>query len=231
MPSVRRICQYCGKEFFTFPSMVKNGKGKYCSNHCSTTANNKTRCQAPEWRAKVSAGVKESWKNPTIKQKRRDAIVLALDNPETKALKSNNTHERMCLPHERKAQSERSKRMWSDENFRDQMRGENAYWWRGGKSFEPYCEKFTDELKEYVRLKFNRVCIICGAHENGARLSVHHIDYNKLQGCKGLTWALVPLCHSCHAKTNFHKWYWFNLLINYWAKNSEINLHDDYCFS
>jgi hypothetical protein len=34
------------------------------------------------------------------------------------------------------------------------------------------------------------------------KLHVHHIDYNKMQGCSNHTWKLVPLCTSCHGKTS-----------------------------
>jgi hypothetical protein len=100
--------------------------------------------------------------------------------------------------------------------------------WLGGKSFEPYCYKFNNELKEHIRDKFGRRCVVCGQPENGRKLAVHHIDYNKLQGCKGKTWALVTLCNSCHNKSNHNRSYWFSLLINYWALNSEINISEDF---
>jgi len=52
---------------------------------------------------------------------------------------------------------------------------------------------------------------------------VHHLDYNKMQGCETKDWNLLPLCTRCHAKTNFNRWYWFSLLFNHWAMNPEIN--------
>lgn len=103
-------------------------------------------------------------------------------------------------------------------------RGSKNHEWKGGISFEPYCDKFTDELKESVRNDFNRMCFVCGSSENGKKLSVHHCDYNKGQGC-GQRWSLVPLCTSCHAKTNKNRWYWFNRLANHWANNPDINFN------
>lgn len=100
--------------------------------------------------------------------------------------------------------------------------GENANNWHGGTSNKPYCYLFSKQLKEEVREAFGRKCFICGASENGRKLNVHHCDYNKGQGC-GHKWALVPLCTSCHMKTNGHRYYYFNLLANYWALNPEIN--------
>lgn len=99
--------------------------------------------------------------------------------------------------------------------------------WLGGKSFEPYCEKFTKHLKEHVRDSFNRKCVVCGASENNEKLAVHHVDYSKLQGCRGQRWALVPVCRTCHSKTNHNRWQWFSLLINYWAMDQEIDFNQD----
>jgi hypothetical protein len=103
--------------------------------------------------------------------------------------------------------------------------GPNASNWRGGVSFKPYCPKFNERFREGIREKFNRTCYLCPAteKENGQRLCVHHIDYNKNSICNGQEWAFVPLCNRHHTKTNFDRWYWFNLLICYWALNPEIN--------
>jgi len=82
--------------------------------------------------------------------------------------------------------------------------------WKGGTSFYPYCPKFNEVLKEQIRNKYNRKCYTCGKNEvdnylsNGRtiKLSVHHIDRDKEQGCNGKKWALVPMCVSCHAKVH-----------------------------
>ncbi len=74
--------------------------------------------------------------------------------------------------------------------------------WCGGKSFEPYCPKFTTKLKEEIRNRYDRKCFLCGKPEkdNIRKLDVHHVDYDKEQGC-GKGWELVPLCISCHTAT------------------------------
>ncbi len=101
------------------------------------------------------------------------------------------------------------------------IRGPKCGMWKGGISFGEYCPKFNNRLKEEIREAFGRRCFICGAPENGYKLHVHHCDYNKGQGC-GKRWNLVPLCRSCHMKTNSNRHYHFNLLANHWAKNPEI---------
>lgn len=74
--------------------------------------------------------------------------------------------------------------------------------WRGGSSFEPYCPKFNNELKEKIRNRDHRVCQACGTSELflGERLCVHHVDLNKMQGCDGHKWYLISLCRNCHTK-------------------------------
>ena len=102
--------------------------------------------------------------------------------------------------------------------------GVRAPLWKGGISYEPYCNKFNEHLKEKVREQFNRKCLICGIPEGDRHLSVHHCDFNKMQGCGKRPWNLVPLCLPCHTKTNHNRWYWFSLLYNHWALNPEITI-------
>lgn len=92
--------------------------------------------------------------------------------------------------------------------------GENHPNWQGGISFDPYCTKFNNVLKEEIREKFGRVCFLCPKteKEEGRKLSVHHVDYNKGQGCNGLRWLLVPLCRSCNTKVNNNREYWQNFI-------------------
>jgi len=65
---------------------------------------------------------------------------------------------------------------------------------------QKYCPKFNEACKESNREKYGRECFICGKTEkdNGQRLSVHHVDMDRAQGCES-NWKLVPLCISCHA--------------------------------
>ena len=81
--------------------------------------------------------------------------------------------------------------------------------WQGGVSFEPYCEKFNDACKERIRDGFGRKCLNCDQPEaqnlaksgKARKLSVHHIRYNKQEGCDGNDFFLAPLCLKCHNKT------------------------------
>lgn len=95
--------------------------------------------------------------------------------------------------------------------------GENNPQWKGGISFEPYCPKFNNEFKERVRAFFGYYCIECGSMQNGTKLHVHHINFNKKACCDSSIPLFVPLCHSCHGKTQKNRPYWvqhFTDLIN-----------------
>lgn len=71
------------------------------------------------------------------------------------------------------------------------------------RSFEPYCPKFNKTFKERVRAYFGYECIECGTPQNGYKLHVHHVHYNKLSCCDpNVPKMFVPLCRSCHTKTN-----------------------------
>lgn len=71
-----------------------------------------------------------------------------------------------------------------------------------------YCEKFNSELKERVRAYWDYRCFECGQPQNGKALQVHHVHYNKKACCDGSPRDLVPLCSSCHPKTNHNREYW-----------------------
>lgn len=93
--------------------------------------------------------------------------------------------------------------------------GENSPAWKGGVSFEPYCPKFNEAFKESIREKFDRVCFLCPTteEENGRKLDVHHVNYDKSCLCDDAKCEFVPLCVSCHIKTNYNRGYWENLIL------------------
>jgi len=93
--------------------------------------------------------------------------------------------------------------------------GSLNYNWRGGSSFEPYSPEFNRRLKRRVRKRDNYQCRLCGMSQEehlerfSRPLSVHHIDYNKLNHSMA---NLIALCMTCHGKTNGDREYYENLL-------------------
>lgn len=94
--------------------------------------------------------------------------------------------------------------------------GEHSSWWKGGISFNPYCEKFDNRVKEQLRDYWHRRCVLCNKteEENGRKLSVHHVDYNKNQGCDSTKWKLITLCNFCNAKVNHNRNYYEHYFTN-----------------
>lgn len=77
-----------------------------------------------------------------------------------------------------------------------------------------YCPAFDEDCRESNREKYDRRCFTCDLLEeenvtkNGDRwkLSVHHYDMDKMQGCDGKKWKLVPLCLKCHGIAHNSLW-------------------------
>jgi hypothetical protein len=138
---------------------------------------------------------------------------------------------RLGIPHTTETRKKISSAVKGEKNgmYGVHLYGPLSPTWKGGKSYEPYCHKFNKDLKASIKEKFGRKCYLCGIQEDGFHLCVHHTDYNKGQGC-GKAWSLVVLCPSCHSKSNWRRYYYFNLLSNYWASNSDINFNSDEWF-
>lgn len=89
--------------------------------------------------------------------------------------------------------------------------GESNPNWRGGTSRNGYDAGFTEEFKEVIRKRDLYCCQICGMpqEENGEKLSIHHIDYDR---SNTIPENCVALCRSCHSRTNGNRKYWYNKL-------------------
>ena len=87
-------------------------------------------------------------------------------------------------------------------------KGEKSVHWMGGVSFFPYCQKFNNEFKERVRAFFNHQCVECGTPQKEKKLGVHHVNFDKQSCCNDTFPLFVPLCPSCHTKTNHNREYW-----------------------
>ena len=84
---------------------------------------------------------------------------------------------------------------------------ENHYNWQGGISFEPYDIRFNEAYKETIRFRDHYKCQLCGCPqiENIKKLSIHHIDYNKMNTIPNNN---ISLCIRCNSKVNFNREYW-----------------------
>lgn len=86
--------------------------------------------------------------------------------------------------------------------------------WESFAATKNYCPKFDEVCREANRDKYDRRCFICGKLENENltstnkvyKLSVHHVDMNKSQGCNGIRWKLIPLCMKHHRMAHTKIW-------------------------
>ena len=103
----------------------------------------------------------------------------------------------------------------------ESRKGEKNPAWMGGISYGDYCAKFNPKFKEKIRAKYNYRCFLCGktTKENGRRLSVHHVNFNKDCLCDNSDCKFVPVCINCHNKTSNNRDYW-ELMIMYMIENN-----------
>lgn len=227
--SVDKICEQCGGEFKVYPSRMD--RTRFCSLKCRNewrsenwcgknnphwqggdivkiceqcggeyriepNQNNRSRfCSKKcrnEWMSKNQCGILHHQWKPKVKIKCEQCEIEF-------EVKPSQSDQRFC--------SLKCKGKW--------LSGENSPVWKGGTSFEPYCHKFNEAFKESIREKYGRVCFLCQTteEENGRKLCVHHSNYNKDCLCGKSECKFVPLCGSCHAKTNFNRDYWESIIM------------------
>jgi len=174
-----------------------------------------------ESKAKMSEAVKKRMQDPEVRKRLSESGMGSKSSEETKRKISESLKgHRHTKSSRRKISEAMRSRIISEETrakmstaatgralseeTRAKMSGENNHRWKGGISFEPYCILFNFDKKEEVRNRDERRCQLCGKSEilNGERLSVHHIDNSKTQGCSGEKWYLCALCRSCNAKSD-----------------------------
>lgn len=175
---IRKLCLSCNKEFEIYP--YEKDSAKFCSRKCNDI-----------YRSKNSIGNNNpNWKEKIVK-------MCLVCNKDFEVYLHRKDNAKFC-----------SKKCM--DIYRS---GENSSLWKGGKSFEPYCPRFNNRKKEEIRNQYDRKCYLCGKDEknnitkNGKikKLSVHHLDMDKEQGCNGKGWKLVPLCIHCHGKIHKYK--------------------------
>lgn len=192
------------------------GHASFCSMECTRAGINKHSLRGESHPMYGKRGENGAFwgKHHTDEHKKRMSQLLSGENNPMYGVRGEK-HPRYGIKHT----SETIEKM--AESHKDIASGEKNGNWKGGKSFEPYCPKFNKKLKEEIREKYGRQCVVCGLPEsentysNGrrCRLSIHHVHYDKKEGCNGHDFVLVPLCIHCHsATTTGDRAYWEKLL-------------------
>ena len=201
---VEKTCLCCGIKYTVVLSM--SSISKYCSKKCQFIAQR----HALEWVKKeqgkhycnCGCGLEI-----TIKKHHYSVGI-----PEyIKGHNCKNGNHHMCgvkytKKHKQKLSKAHIGKMMGIKNYfyGKRFKGDKNSNWKGGISFEPYCSKFNNQLKERIRNRDNRTCQCCGIKENGTKLSIHHIHYDK-ENCYP---DLITVCRSCNTKANTNREYW-----------------------
>ena len=81
--------------------------------------------------------------------------------------------------------------------------------WIDGRSFKPYGSEFNKALKEKIKKRHNYTCQLCNdkikKQTKKKFLTVHHIDYNKLNSNEN---NLIALCNFCNSSVNTNRNQW-----------------------
>lgn len=216
-----RICKSCGKAFYAKPTRIKNGLAIFCSTKCrgidrSTyrkTPENNTTCRncgslfhAYPSEIKYGQGIycSSKCKYEYIKSHR-----MPPDNNRVCATCGKQFYMRPSR------KSENGKGIFCSPACRTMAQfGERNGNWRGGISFEPYCPKFNNDLKQRVRAFFEYRCVTCGKSEKelGYKLGTHHVEYDKAACCHGQPVTFAASCRRCHGRTNADRPRWEAML-------------------
>lgn len=214
---INLICSGCGKNFKRSKSNVEqNANGLYyCSLECWYSRNkNTTICL---WCGKIIEPMPKSHINRGQgKFCSYECSGKYRSNLNSITVKCSNCGKEIKRKKSRKSKS--NEYFCSTDCLSQYRKGINHHCWINGSSFGNYCEKFNREFKERVREFWGRKCGLCEIEENNCsrKLHVHHIFYNKDACCNEESPKyFIPLCASCHSKTNiWNREHWQELFMN-----------------
>lgn len=157
-----------------------------------------------EHREKIGERTKKLWDSGFFNFHKTGRKSTKVENPKDRSTVMLETHRK--YPELRKRISEKLKgRTFSPEHLgklrasgkrRQDVRGENSRFWKGGVYNSPYPDEFDRYLKAEIRSRDSHECQCCGENVyRSKRGHVHHIDGNK-QNCDKIN--LVLVCSTCH---------------------------------
>jgi hypothetical protein len=225
--SIKRICKQCGNEFYTKQCFINKGGGKYCSRHCAGIVNSTGRKLSEKTKEKIAiANI-----GKTMDKKTREKISAKLTGikrgpqSDERRKKASITHKNVTQETRQKiSKANKGRKLTEDHKQKIKnehlsqnskiKRGKNHPCWKGGISFEPYCEKWNNKLKERIRAFFEYRCIICGKHQKELKrkLHCHHVEYNKKACCDGKLVHFAAMCGKHHIMTNRDRERWETML-------------------
>jgi len=176
----------------------------------------KKRYEDPEERKKVSEATKKRYEDPEERQKQSIVMKEVCKDPKIRKRLKKLAEDNWKDPGLRLIMNDDQKKRWKDPGYRNKVinsmkewheknpgawLGENCSAWKGGKSFEPYCENWNDpEFTSYIRERDGKKCLnpdCWGTCKEGKTLHRHHIDGNK-KNCDRTN--IICVCASCNRR-------------------------------
>ena len=195
-------CIYCKKKFSRPYSSILRG-GKFCSIKCFRKFQKLGQLQNYNTTSLKTFLIRQYIKNKKSQTEIANILKCARGSVSYYLRKLN-------IPTRSISLSKRGKSI--NLKNRKSYNGKNNPNWKNGISREPYPFKFTQELKEKIRLRDKNICQLCQlsneAHikKFNHNLLTHHIDYNKNNLKEN---NLITLCRICNSKVNGDRDYWF----------------------
>jgi len=221
------VCEECGK--------VRDIHKRLYRDMCISCAAKKY-FEDPAARKKTSVALKKHHKDhPEIGDEQSIRMKKRYENPQERK-KQSATRKKYFKEHPeaREKNSAAVKKHFEDPEARKRLsatiQGIPYEQWEAFAKEQKYCPAFNEACRESNREKYGRRCFICGKHEsenitrNGKqkKLSVHHVDLQKDQGCNGHAWKLVPICLRHHKAAHTSLWIG---RITYLLRNIDYNHH------
>jgi len=209
------------KELWSDPKYKEKMKKKHQARYAKWTdqdrkdwANKMSEAQQrPGVLEKKNKAIKDAWDVPGRRETRSKLMKkIWKENPNLKKEQSKRAKARWKNPIYRKTMSKIFTEMWKNEDMRKRHslshQGSQSSFWIDGRSFWPYSIEWKQPLKRKIRERDGHICQECGQKNDGRKMEIHHIDYDKLN-CNHRN--LICLCKSCHAITTHPKenhWFW-----------------------
>lgn len=170
----------------------------------------------PELKQLISEETRKRFQDPDYKERIVSNLLRYNETPEGRKKRSDNTKKQFASLEARRLHGERARQRLETDDARRKI-GEavrkhylDKEWYGSVRYYDgpQYCEKFNSEFRERVRAYWGYRCFECGMPQNGKKLSVHHVHYDKKMCCNGSPQDVVPLCGTCHTASNHNRDYW-----------------------
>jgi hypothetical protein len=225
IPQVECSCEWCGKSVLRGRSELRRRMLVFCNKDCEM-AYRKGKPRSQEVKDRIGKSHKGLKKSQIHKDRLSAGAKRRFEDPAERKRVSDNAIGRIIADDTKKKMSDAHKVVAQDPEWKlKQVEGMIGGFWYGNVRYwyvdaPQYCEKFNKEFKERVRAFWDYKCFECGTPQNGKKLGIHHIHYDKKMCCNGSPRDVVPLCGVCHPKTNFNREWWeqyFTELLYAWS--------------